>query len=276
MKSANHKSIHRHGERGNAMIYVIIVIALFAALTFIMSRQSDTGEGGAVTSEKVNIDVTSILQTAARVQQGIEQMTYTGAALSCAATATPCDWTLTGNRPPDMVCECSKISFMPPSDGNFNDSVAANGPPENPPLRLKAFHPDGGGVTLPALPADAISGAVPGNPAPGYYLDRFSDVEWSPPDLNGDPLDDIFFVAYKITQPVCARLNEQLTGDPTIPVLTRSAEDIFINDGSNSDFTIADCPACEGQAAMCVKDSTQNIWAFYTLMLAKPSVENPF
>ena len=280
MMSANDKSMHhineRRGERGNAMIYVIIVIALFAALTFIMSRQSDTGEGGAITSEKVNIDVTSILQTAARVQQGIEQMTYTGAALSCPAAATPCDWTLTGNIPPDMVCECSKISFMLPTNANFNNATAANGPPENPPLRRKAFHPDGGGVTLPALPADAVSNAVAGNPVPGYYLDRFSDVEWSALDMNSDTLDDIFFVAYKITSPVCARINEQLTGSPVIPVLTRAAADIFINDGSNSDFTTADCPACEGQAALCVKDPAQNIWTFYTLILAKPSAANPF
>jgi hypothetical protein len=165
---------------------------------------------------------------------------------------------------------------MPPTNANFNNATAANGPPENPPLRLKAFHPDGGGVTLPALPPDAVSNAVGGNPAPGYYLDRFSDVEWSALDLNNDTLDDIFFVAYKITQPVCARINEQLTGSATIPTLTRPAADIFINDGSNADFATADCPACEGQAAMCVKDSAQNIWAFYALMLAKPSVENPF
>lgn len=282
--SANHKSLRpsptRQGERGNAMIYVIIVIALFAALTFLMSRQSDTGESGAVNTEKVKISATSIQQAAAAAQQAIEQMTYTGSSLSCPAGTPMCDWTANPSDPATR-CSCTRISFMPPTDSDFNNGTPATGADEdteNTPLYRKAFHPDGGGLSLPRIPQEATrdNGAPP---APGFYIGRFSNVEWSqeiddPTDFSDPPLtlpaDDVMIVAYKITQDVCARINTQLAGAPTIPVLTRAAADIFINNGTNTDFTIADCPACEGKPALCVKDpGATPIWTYYTLILAK-------
>ena len=247
MNAKRHSFMHygqRPGERGNAMIYVIIVIALFAALTFLMSRQSDTGESGAVTTEKVNINATTIMQAAATAQQAIEQMTYTGAALGA-------------------------LDFILPSDPDFETE-----PPSN---SLKVFHPEGGGVTIPRLPPDAMADAAT-TPAPGFYIGRFNNVEWSYPDALSNPIEDVVIVAYKISRPVCERINYQLTGDPVIPVLAKPAREVFIDEdphhgGANSDFMTADCTgrSCEGIPALCVKDSALDLWAFYSLVLARPA-----
>jgi hypothetical protein len=241
--NTENKSFRHYGETrraresGNAMIYVIIVIALFAALSFILSRNSDTGESGAITTEKVNINATQIMQSASQVAQAVGQMTYTGTPLA-------------------------DLDFIPPSDGNFED----------PPLRNKVFHPSGGGVTLPRIPMEAIR-EVDTVIDPGFYLGRFNNVEWSLDDALGNPIDDAVLVAYQISQPICARINQQLTGSPNIPVLARAASAIFIDNGtsSNADFAIADCAACEGQVTLCVADdATTGPWSFYSLILAQP------
>lgn len=226
------------------MIYVIIVIALFAALSFLLTRQSDTGETGTVSREKVNIAATQIMQTAAQVQGAIQQMTFAG-------NATLAD-----------------IDFIPPSDATFND----------PPTSLKAFHPDGGGITLPKIPPDALASGGATTPPPGWYIGRFNNVEWSAPDAFGAPIQDVVIVAYQITKPVCERINQQLTGDPTIPVLTTDLRMPFIesplyHNGGNVDFMIASCTvrSCEGVPALCVENSSNNAWAFYSLILGQPT-----
>jgi hypothetical protein len=228
-------------ESGNAMIYVIIIIALFAALSFLLSRQSDTGESGTVSRERVNIAATQIMQNAASLQAAIEQMTYTGARLA-------------------------DLDFIPPSDGSFEDGGDS----------LKVFHPDGGGVTLPKLPTDAIH-EVSSTPGAGWYIGRFNNIEWSAPDANGDPLEDVVIVAYQISKAVCERINQQLTGDPALPVLSGTASKFFIeapryHAGPNEDFETADCTgrSCEGVPALCVENSTHDSWSFYSLVLAQP------
>lgn len=289
--SANLKSSVRHGERGNAMVYVIIVIALFAALTFILSRQGDTGESSAINTEKARIAATSVMQGAAYAQQSIERLTFGSSALSCIAGAPMCDWdtfyiagsTRCAVTPDDrdMRCPCARISFMLPSNSDFNNETPSTGTDEddeNTPACRKVFHPDGGGLSLPRLPTDALApSAAP--PEPGFYIGRFSNVEWSPeiddpadtsePPLTA-PADDVMIVAYKIRREVCERINMQLTGATTIPALGRAASAIFINNGSNTDFTVGDCAACEGRPALCVQDpGGVPIYTYYSLILAK-------
>lgn len=221
------------------MIYVLIVIALFAALSFVLSRGNNDGESAALSAEKINIAATQILQNAAHLQQGIERMTYSGV-----------HW--------------DDLDFSPPSAAGFETDA-----------HTKIFHPAGGGVTLPSLPADAVDTGDT-NPVAGFYLGKFNNVEWSQNDAQGNPVNDAIITAYQIDRAVCARLNQQITGDPAIPTLGKPARDILIDrttaphTGTNSDFEIADCAACENKLSLCVKDAAQDIWAFYQLVLARP------
>jgi hypothetical protein len=227
-------------QSGNAMVYVIIVIALFAALSFILSRNVDTGEGGKLSKERININATQIMQTAANASQAVERHAF------------------------DLVW-IKDMSFIPPKDANFEVTPPAN--------TNKIFHPSGGGLTLPPLPAEATN-RVDATTAPGYYLSSFNDVEWSERSITDDAMQDAIFVAYQISRPICERINVLLNGSPDIPSLGKDAKSILIDrtyyhSASNSDFLISDCTECEGKAALCVKNPTNEIYTYYNMILQK-------
>jgi len=168
----------------------------------------------------------------------------------------------------------------------------------------RVFSPDGGGVIMPQLPAEAIQ-QVDTNPAPGWYMGAFNNVEWTPlgpdgpvgcPDLPAGscptgcpaqcplPYQDVILVAHQISQPVCAKINELITGvtDSTaIPQVTGGLAKYLISatdpDGNtrhtngNADFTKAVCPGCDGHPSLCVSDSappytSTSMFSFYNVI----------
>jgi hypothetical protein len=216
-------------QAGNAMIYVLIIIALFAALSFVLSRQGSNSESSTLSTQQTEIYSTQILQTAMQIKQAVDSVLYSGSG----TTLDTLDFTL-------------------PSDPGF----------DNAPTVHKVFHPDGGGVTMPLLPADATTPAA--NPAPGWYLGRFNNVEWTETAAT-----DVILTAYHIAQPICQRIDQKLTGSTTIPVSTTTLKNMLIPasffSGSNSDLTAAACSGCNGQPSMCVQD-TDGSYSFYSVI----------
>ena len=130
-------------QSGNAVIYVLIVIALFAALTFIIAKHSDTSETGTLSKTQVEIDATQILQVSMQVKQAIDGMLYSGSRIDT-------------------------LDFTLPGEAGYN----------TPPNEQKVFHPGGGGVILPRLPdRSTVAGT---DPDPGWYLGRFNNFDWTP------------------------------------------------------------------------------------------------
>ncbi len=231
-------------QSGNAMIYVLVVVALFAALSFVLSRQNDASEAGGISNEQLEIYAGTIQQAAAQLKQSVEQMTFTGTAVA-------------------------DLNFVTPDDASFN--VAD--PPPAPAHGNKVFHPSGGGVVLPRIPDDAIHEPAP-NPSglPGrWYIGRFSNVEWTP-----SAAEDVVLTAHEIKQAVCEKINFKLTGSTAIPVLTDPVNEVLIDEAaagssatSNIDFTSAECAGCFGKPSLCVKDSVSASWSFYSIIAAE-------
>ena len=215
-------------QTGNAMIYVLIVIALFAALAYLLARQSGGQENSTLSSSQVEIDATQILQTALQVKQAVDAMTYSGSTID-------------------------SLDFKLPSDTGY----------DSPPNGQKIFHPDGGGVILPRLPDDAVVAAT--DPPPGWYLGRFNNVEWTPTSAT-----DVVMAAYNIAKPVCAKLNQKITGSAAIPVSTAPLRTVLVSStrhsASNQDFTAAACSGCKGLSELCVQEPGGSGWSFYSLV----------
>lgn len=215
--------------RGNAMIYVLVVIALFAALAFVVSRGGDTSEASALDREKVNVYASQIIQVSNQMKQGIDQMVWSGSTLNA-------------------------LDFCLP--GEICASSAQN----------RAFQPDGGGMIMPKIPPEAIN-AVDSDPAPGWYMGRFNNVAWTQTGAN-----DILFVAHQIRQDVCAKINELLVNDATIPPLTVDNKMALIDTarhsgGANVALDTAQCPAgCDGHLSLCVVNADGTIWTYYNVI----------
>ena len=230
--NAQSKSFSNNPQNGNAMVYVLIVIALFAALNFILARQSDTTESGVVSEDKVEIYAGNLITASSQLKQAIDMMTYSGSQI------------------PDL-------DFTTPDD----EPAFSTGSPAD-----KVFHPEGGAVILPKIP-DAAIHQVNSDPVPKWYIGRFNNVEWTE-----STNDDVILTAHQLTQAVCAKINQRITGSSTIPALVGAATlpsrliDASLHSGTNSDFDVVDCPACEGWPTLCISNSAGTIFSFYSIV----------
>ncbi|MFP4313127.1 MAG: hypothetical protein ACLFR0_02260 [Alphaproteobacteria bacterium] len=241
----------REKERGNALVYVLIAIVLFAALSFTLSRNTDTSEAGGLEEDRAEIYASQIISYAAQAKSVIDQMEAQGVFIE-------------------------EVDFTLPNDPNFdtNNPVA--------PI-YKVYHPQGGGLNLGTLNDVLIDDSnitTPADPAPGWYMGRFNNVEWSASNNT-----DIILVAYGINPTLCRILNEKI--DPTLspnpPVMTDSAKEAFVErqipfgagtqtnftTGANVDLTTQGgsdiCTACDQQASLCVQGS-DGVHAFYSVL----------
>lgn len=226
-------TVRHNAESGNAIIYVLIVVALFAAITFVLSGQTDTSEADAISDEQAEILASNLQQASMSLKQSIDQMTFTGA-------------------------QIDNLDFVTPDDGAAFDAGSHID---------KVFHPAGGGVVLPRIPDTAIN-EVNTNPPARWYIGRFNDVEWTP-----STNDDVILTAHQLNNAVCRRLNLRLAGDETIPVLSDTVNRLLIDssettpDPGNIAFTSAECAGCFGMPSLCVEDAgATGIYSFYSIV----------
>jgi hypothetical protein len=223
----------KSNERGNALIYVLIAIVLFAALSFTMGRQTDTGEASVLDDGQVELLAGQLISYAAQAESAVNQMLYSGA-------------------------REDELDFTLPNDTGF-DSVTAS---DN---IKKVFHPQGGGLTPGELDPKAVGGTASVVDA-GWYLGAFNNTEWTKTAAN-----DVMLSAFQVSDQVCAKLNEKIKGDPAIPQIAGPANlfNLFVDPaihgiGSSAAFTEALCADCAGYSSLCVGKAGTNV--FYTIV----------
>ena len=224
-------------QSGNAMIYVLIVVALFAALTFVLSRQTDTSEAATLPAERASILASDILNTPFTYKQGLDMAQLSG------STA-------------------NDLNFVLPTEAGFNDPLTANN-------IHKVYHPQGAGISPATLSTEAIGqGASP--PDAGWYLGRFNNFEWS---INtAADKQEVILTAYNIRREVCEIINKRLISDATIPTVSSPrnffVDDLYFGGSGNDDLEIADCPACEGHLQLCISDGQNpTTYLYYNIMV---------
>ncbi len=263
LNAHNNKTEERRaGESGNALIYVLIAIALFAALSFILGRQTDSSEANVVSEEQTKLQATQMISYAGQVKSSIDQMLFSGSLVDDPVA-------------PATTLESRKITFFKPGDTEYDNGA-------NYRQIHMLYHPNGGGLSEKNIP-EAIQAdhSDESDPPPGWYIGRFNNVEWTPSASH-----DIILVAYKISQNVCEQINDKITGSTAIPQVDGKLRNYLIkedattpahldsNTGShggsgNVDLTNAStggCPDCEGYGSLCVQNNAGRIFAFYTVV----------
>ncbi len=130
-------------DQGNVLIYVLVAVALFAALGFALTQQ--TRNSGTQELDRANLEfyAMQLIGYAAQVRSVIEQMEITGTSID-------------------------EIDFVPPEDSDFNLA----------PHLHKIYHPEGGGLNIRTLNEKVIAQTA-STPPPGWFLGRFNNVEWT-------------------------------------------------------------------------------------------------
>jgi hypothetical protein len=226
-------------ESGNALIYVLIAIALFAALSMTLGRNTDTSETASLSGDRAQIMAGQIQAYAAQVKSALDQMEFSGTS-------------------------ADKYIFTPPTDAAFE----TEDPPPNPVIRniYKVYHPSGGGIVPGTLPSDSTIASPSTDPAPGWYMGRFNNIDWT------GAAEDVVLVAYQINREICEKINNTLKGTTAIPVMTDTIPNVFIDEavhtGTNVDLTTGagqKCPDCHNVASLCVQDSAGH-YGFYSVV----------
>jgi hypothetical protein len=232
--SEKYKPFSEIYQRGNAMIYVLIIVALFGALSFVLTRQSDTGEAGVVSEEQIGIHAAVIQNAASQLMQSVEQMRFSGS-------------------------EISDLNFITPDDPAFDAGSDIH----------KVFHPSGGGATLPRIPNDALN-EINTDPPARWYIGRFNNFEWTP-TTSDDVVLTAHQISENVCASLNQKLTGSPTIPELTTQANRLLIDASESSaGSNINFTSAQCNVpddCYGKPALCVKDFGINAWSFYSLIV---------
>lgn len=113
----------RSSESGNILLYILIAVALLAALSYAISK-SNTGSTTQLNSERSKLAATEILEYASILGNAASQLRLRG-------------------------CKLTEISFV----GATGTYTNANAPTDN---TCHVFHASGGGINIQAPPAAAL------------------------------------------------------------------------------------------------------------------------
>ncbi len=137
------KTLHNDNQQGNALIYVLIAIVLFAALGFTLSRQTQNTGTNEIDNAKAELYATQFITYATQVRLVMDQMIFTGSGIN-------------------------DLDLTLPGESGFS----------TPPYIHKVYHPQGGGLT-PAILHEKSIHETSSTPSAGWYLGHFNNVEWS-------------------------------------------------------------------------------------------------
>ncbi len=140
-KNTYKQNIPEHGNaQGNAMVYILIALALFGFLTVTLSRQNDQADGQELSDEMVTLYTNELIEYTTAAGNVIEMMLATGS-------------------------DVNDLDFINPASANFDTGSHIH----------KVFHPQGGGLNFQSSFTEEIES---GAGAMWYFQDNLN-VEWT-------------------------------------------------------------------------------------------------
>jgi len=220
---------NRMSELGSGLVYVLVAVGLFGALSFTLMRTTDTGEAATLSDEQAELYASQLVAYAGQTKNVIDQMYFTGT-------------------------EVDELDFSLPGTAAFNSA----------PHIHKIYHPDGGGLNPGKLPSAAVN-EITTNPTAGWYMGRFNDVEWS----NSTQPDGVlvaYQINEKVCGLINEKVTGSST-IPAISTtsLRRALIDDNFHTDTNTNFLLTHCPSCDGYMSLCVSNAPKSAWAYYNI-----------
>lgn len=232
-----HIASHPHknkSEKGNALIYVLIAIGLFAALSFTLSRQTSTGSGEQIDTDRQQLYATQMISTASQLKSAIDQMLFSGSSIA-------------------------DLNFTLPGDTNFETGSHIH----------KVYHPLGGGITPPQLASYAID-QTDTDPVAGWYMGSFNNIDWTE-SAGNDVILVAYQIPETMCGLINEKITGNTT---IPALVSASLREVFIDgsiySGANSELTTSTsgdiCEECNNMASLCVSNPSGSMYAFYTVV----------
>lgn len=219
-------------SRGNALIYVLLALALLGALTMLLSEQGSQNDD--LSYEKTKLMTAKVTAYAASAKQVVDQMMMTGTTLA-------------------------NIDFTKPSTPTFDTA----------PYIHKIYHPDGGGLNYFVPLAPPFDG-VPDTHGNGWYF-NLVNVEWTPtnaPDL----ILTAYMIDEQICRQINIDITGSPDIPVLVSnSLMHSFLPPALIGGPNIELDTTLCEDCEGFPSMCVSNGfgAQPNYGYYNIIVAR-------
>ncbi len=220
----------KNQQSGNAMIYILIALALLGALTMVLARGANEG-GSDLSADQAELMTTRMTAAAGVAKNAVDQMMMSGTAVSA-------------------------LNFVTPNVASYDTAPHYN----------KIFHPDGGGLSLDSDNIQLFTGTDTA-PTPGWYLGRFNNIQWTPTTANDVVLaahDISQAVCANTNKKITGSTAIPIllgTGDPATYFVNNS-----FGGPPNANLTTAICAACEGHPALCVSNTGATQFTYYSII----------
>ncbi|MFA5592868.1 MAG: hypothetical protein WC989_06115 [Micavibrio sp.] len=230
-------------EGGGVLVWILIAVALFAALSYTMVREGGTGAATRTMSDaQARLAAAEIIAYGDAVKQAIQKMRISGA----------------GDTEPD---------FQTPVFINSAGNSMNKPNPHCTAASCRVFDPSGGGVQAAAVSANAVIELEVAEPTPqaGHWAAHQFKVE----GVGTEELE-LLFSAHEIRKEVCMKINDLLgVQNPSGAPPVDNVSGIGWNGQYVSSAILGDEePALHGKRAMCFQRITSGVpWFQYSVVL---------
>ncbi len=173
-------------QSGNVLFLILIAVALFAALSYVVSSSTRTGSG-TTERERLQLTVSEIFNYVTAVQVGLTRLQSVG-------------------------CKENQISFNNPVDAAAAAAYAftedynnTNAPPNH---SCDIFHPAGGAVAYKDVPANWIESTDPS--LKRFFYTTGDAVQNIGTDCANDACTEINMNLWSISKKLCEAINDKL------------------------------------------------------------------
>ncbi len=228
-------------QKGSAIVWILLMIALFAALNYAVSQGSRTN-GDKISRENAKLAANDILNYGRTIREAVQTLQING-------------------------CDDTEISFDQVAVTGYLNS---NAPPDN---SCHVFHPNGGGVRLQEI-EDSIQTIVSGNEYPRFLgSTTFTNA--------GSTDAELYLHVRSRSQQACTIYNDKVgitnisddapteNGAETTPLFVGaySSGDVFGDDGGGASFSNFQT-GCYKDANETDTDGTA-FYDFYQILIAR-------
>jgi len=161
----------RGNAHGNAMVYILIAIALFGALTLTLSRQNDGADGQGISDEMAALYTNELIQYVASAQNVVDQMIFSGT-------------------------DIGELNFVNPTSAGFNTGSNVH----------KVFHPQGGGLNY----QEKFNSDIGVGTTYQWFVQNNLNIEWTETTAN-DVMIMAYNIKQNICEEINKKINGSAT-----------------------------------------------------------------
>ncbi len=223
-------------QSGSILVYILIAVALFAALGYSVSQMM-RGGGEHIGQEKTGIYVSDLLDYTKNIRGAVQMLRISN------------------------DCEEDELSFeRNPFDGSDTDYVNPNAPSD---FSCHIFHPLGGGAA-PSNTLETINGGAP------WYITAQNTI----PDIGDPSSSELLLILPNLNKSLCLAVNDRLgVTNPAndAPIDTNGIDNTpFIGTYSATE-EISTSALIGAKPTGCIKDtsSTPNTYHLFQVLLAR-------